>query len=163
MLFRSDDARRLLQALVGKWGEEFGFRRFTRGVLTRIEDPADRACYLCPRDEWMPETLSHLLLHCPHPAMVRLRDSVRQALAAIILAANATPASGPWSGNSPKEFYAWSCNSATDAAQNGDITYLDLWYRNLAQADVQGLSELTSLCLGGNHLRSINQIGRAHV
>ena len=77
----------------------------------------------------------------------------------IILAANATPASGPWSGNSPKEFYAWSCNSATDAAQNGDITYLDLWYRNLAQADVQGLSELTSLCLGGNHLRSINLTG----
>jgi hypothetical protein len=59
----------------GKWGDEFGYRRIPRGPVKRIEDPAARACYLCPADAWLPETMSHLLLRCPHAAMVRLRVS----------------------------------------------------------------------------------------
>ena len=66
------EARRLLHALVGKWGDEFGYRRIPRGPVKRIEDPAARACCLCPADAWLPETMSHLLLRCPHAAMVRL-------------------------------------------------------------------------------------------
>jgi hypothetical protein len=77
------EARRLLHALVGKWGEEFGYRRIPRGPVKRIDDPAARACYLCPAATWLPETMSHLLLRCPHRCMVRLRVAVRADLAAI--------------------------------------------------------------------------------
>jgi hypothetical protein len=76
---------------VGKWGEEVGFRRIPRGPLKRLENPAERACYLCPAASWMPETLSHLLLHCPHADMVKLRVSVREALTAIAVAAVGVP------------------------------------------------------------------------
>jgi hypothetical protein len=51
--------------------------------VQRIEDPAARACYLCPAASWLPETLSHLLLRCPHQSMVCLRESVRAALTAL--------------------------------------------------------------------------------
>ena len=77
------EARRLLHALVGKWGEEFGYRRIPRGPVKRIDDPAARACYLCPAATWLPETMSHVLLRCPHRCMVRLRVAVRADLAAI--------------------------------------------------------------------------------
>jgi hypothetical protein len=86
-LIHVEAARRLLHARVGKWGEESGYRRIPRGPLKRIEDPAERACYLCPDSCWMPETLSHLLLYCPHAAMVDLRVSVRAALTQIATAA----------------------------------------------------------------------------
>ena len=94
-LVEVDAARRLVHALVGKWGEEYGQRRLTRGPVKRIENPADRACYLCPADVWMPETMSHLLLHCPHADMVRLRASIRADLTAIALAANRVPGCPP--------------------------------------------------------------------
>ena len=90
-LIHVEAARRLLHARVGKWGEEVGYRRIPRGPLKRIEDPAERACYLCPADCWMPETLSHLLLHCPHAEMVELRASVRVTLAEIAVAASGVP------------------------------------------------------------------------
>ena len=90
-LIHVEEARRLLHARVGKWGEEVGFRRIPRGPLKRLENPAERACYLCPAASWMPETLSHLLLHCPHADMVKLRVSVREALTAIAVAAVGVP------------------------------------------------------------------------
>jgi hypothetical protein len=94
-LIHVEAARRLLHARVGKWGEEVGYRRIPRGPLKRIEDPAQRACYLCPADCWMPETLSHLLLHCPHADMVKLRASVRVTLAGIASAACGVPECPP--------------------------------------------------------------------
>jgi hypothetical protein len=94
-LIHVEEARRLLHARVGKWGEEFGYRRIPRGPLRRIENPADRACYLCPADSWMPETLPHLLFHCPHADMVRLRASVRVKLATIAAVAARVPGCPP--------------------------------------------------------------------
>ena len=73
------------------WGEEFGYRRIPRGPLRRIENPADRACYLCPADSWMPETLPHLFFHCQHAELVRLRVSVRARLTAIVATAVGVP------------------------------------------------------------------------
>jgi hypothetical protein len=94
-LIHVEEARRLLHARVGKWGEEFGYRRIPRGPLKRIENPADRACYLCPAGSWLPETLPHLLFHCPHAEMVRLRASVRVKLATIAAAAALVPGCPP--------------------------------------------------------------------
>ena len=98
-LIHVEEARRLLHARVGMWGEEFGYRRMPRGKvgrkLHRIEDPADRACYLCPADSWMPETLAHLLFHCPHADIVRLRVSVRARLTAIAATAAGVPGCPP--------------------------------------------------------------------
>jgi hypothetical protein len=94
-LVHVSEARRLLHALVGKWGDEFGYRRIPRGPVKRIEDPAARACYLCPADAWLPETMSHLLLRCPHAAMVRLRVSVRAELTEIAAAAILVPGCPP--------------------------------------------------------------------
>ncbi len=51
--------------------------------MKHIEDPAALACYLCPADAWLPDTMWHLLLRCPHAAMARLRASVRAELTAI--------------------------------------------------------------------------------
>jgi hypothetical protein len=90
-----EEARRLLHARVGKRGEEFGYRRIPRGPLKRIENPADRACYLCPAGSWLPETWPHLLFHCPHADMVRLRVSVRVKLATIAAAAARVPCCPP--------------------------------------------------------------------
>ena len=94
-LIHVEAARRLLHARVGKWGEEVGYRRMPRGKLHRIENPADRACYLCPADSWMPETLAHLLFHCPHADMVRLRASIRVKLTVIAASAAGVPGCPP--------------------------------------------------------------------
>ena len=94
-LIHVEAARRLLHARVGKWGEEVGYRRMPRGKLHRIENPADRACYLCPADSWMPETLAHLLFHCPHADMVRLRASIRVKLTVIAAIAAGVPGCPP--------------------------------------------------------------------
>ena len=94
-LIHVEEARRLLHARVGKWGEEFGYRRIPRGPLRRIENPADRACYLCPADSWMPETLPHLFFHCQHAELVRLRVSLRARLTAIVATAAGVPGCPP--------------------------------------------------------------------
>jgi len=89
-------AKRLLRARAAqRWGNEYHMRQFDclqpllvsssvlpdgrphlrRTKLCRIE-PWERACYQCAPDEWMPETISHLLLHCQHESFVALRVDI---------------------------------------------------------------------------------------
>jgi hypothetical protein len=97
-------ARRFVRLRLGVWGCETDYRRAVhkaarlkksvqssaelmaavKPILPRLESPEDRACYLCPADSWMPETMPHLFLFCCHPSMVQLRDEVRTALQAIV-------------------------------------------------------------------------------
>lgn len=82
-------ARRLLRARTAqRWGNEFDLRRapchvlllasdkrtLRRALLKRI-DFCDRACYLCSQAQWMPESMSHLLLHCQHDRLLTLRSA----------------------------------------------------------------------------------------
>jgi hypothetical protein len=90
-LIHIEEARRLLHARVGKWGEEFGYRRIPRGPLRRIDNLVDRACSLRPADSWMPKTLPHLFFHCQHADLVRLRVSARARLIVIAAAAAGVP------------------------------------------------------------------------
>ena len=83
------------------WGNEFDARRAESRAkllrrdsllhsvprpakLPRVDEPHDRACYLCPADSWMPETIEHLLLFCSHPQIVRLRTTVRAELLSFV-------------------------------------------------------------------------------
>jgi hypothetical protein len=72
-------ARRLLRARLGCWGDELSTRYKPCGVLPQVAR-ADRACYLCAEADWMPESLEHLVLSCPHAAMVDRRARIRSAL-----------------------------------------------------------------------------------
>jgi hypothetical protein len=49
-LIHVEEALQMLHARFGKWGEEFGYRRIPRGPLKRLENPAKRACNLCPAE-----------------------------------------------------------------------------------------------------------------
>jgi len=100
--------RRFLRARVGAWGDEYGFRRaphslprvheetlallkqqqvppnlFEHGRLLPRIQPECRACYLCPCDIWLPESMAHLLLDCPHASMVKLRAEVKCSLSTL--------------------------------------------------------------------------------
>ncbi len=72
-------ARRLLRARLGCWGDEWSTRYKPCGVLPQV-DRHLRACYLCDEAAWMPESLEHLVLSCPHAVMVDRRAQVRAAL-----------------------------------------------------------------------------------
>lgn len=50
-----------------------------RATLPRIE-PWERACYNCDVEDWLPETMPHLLLHCQHHSFVQLRADVLRHL-----------------------------------------------------------------------------------
>jgi hypothetical protein len=75
-------ARRLLRARLGCWGDELSTRYKPCGILPPVARH-ERACYLCPAADWMPESLEHLVLSCPHRAMVGLRTWVRTKLTAL--------------------------------------------------------------------------------
>ena len=76
-------------------------------VLNRLDDPAQRVCYLCgpgppggdgaavgdngdegERAAGQPETLEHMLFHCPHADLAAARARATSALAAIARAAS---------------------------------------------------------------------------
>ena len=78
-----EGARQLLLARIDQWGNEASFRRAPHKEFQNIKRHEDRACYLCERDSWMPETLEHLALHCAHPRVVQLRARIRAALAEV--------------------------------------------------------------------------------
>ena len=59
------------------------YLRVRTSALPRIPEPFKRACYLCPADSWMPETIEHLFLFCPHHRLSQLRSDVRSHLATI--------------------------------------------------------------------------------
>lgn len=97
-------ARRLLRLRLDRMGVEDRVRsrpHLARNPLPRIDDPCERACYLCPCIDgvdgvYWPETLEHVLLTCRCPRLVELRSRVRTGLkaiavdpAAVELAANA--------------------------------------------------------------------------
>jgi hypothetical protein len=75
-------ARRLLRARHGCWGDEWSSRYKPCGVLPQVAR-AERACYLCPEAAWMPESLEHLVLSCPHAVMTDRRTRVRAELVAL--------------------------------------------------------------------------------
>lgn len=106
--FSPSSARRVLRARTRiSWGNEYDLRRTeTRAklirrrsrapspsssstsvrsaILPRLVNHFDRACYVCPSDDsWMPETMEHLFLFCPHPRLVQLRVDVRERLTAL--------------------------------------------------------------------------------
>lgn len=97
-------ARRFLRFRLGVWGSEMDYRRAVHSaprlkrsvenspdlmsrvkkLLPRLESPEDRACYLCPAESWMPDSMPHLFLFCPHPSLASLRQSFCIALEAVI-------------------------------------------------------------------------------
>jgi hypothetical protein len=98
-------ARCLLRARLGYSKLEFDYRRahhhyprasassgleaqalghIRETVMRRLARPHDRACYLCPVSEWLPETVSHTLQSCSHPQLVRERERLAAALTDLI-------------------------------------------------------------------------------
>ena len=75
-------ARRLLRARLGCWGDEWSSRYKPCGVLPQV-DRHLRACYLCPEASWLPESLEHLVLSCPHAVMTDRRAWIRAELTAL--------------------------------------------------------------------------------
>ena len=53
------------------------------GSLFPILAPENRACYLCPLESWIPESMYHLLLECQHQSMRDVRARVKSELIAI--------------------------------------------------------------------------------
>jgi hypothetical protein len=79
-------ARRLQKARIGEWGNEDTYRRSPhkktclRPGLPRLEDPAQRVCYLCKHAsaaQRRPETIAHLYTECVHAQLVECRSKVR--------------------------------------------------------------------------------------
>ena len=98
-------ARCLLRARLGYSKLEFDYRRadhhyprasvspglsaqalghIRQTVMHRLARPPDRACYLCPASDWLPETVSHALQSCSHPQLLRERERLRAALTELI-------------------------------------------------------------------------------
>jgi len=75
-------SRRLLRARLGCWGDEWSTRYKPVGVLPEVLRH-ERACYLCAEDEWMPESLEHLVLSCQHTVMTARRTWIRTKLTAL--------------------------------------------------------------------------------
>jgi len=82
-------SRRLLRARLGCWGDEWSTRYKPMGVLPEVLRH-ERACYLCAEDEWMPESLEHLVLSCQHTVMAARRVWVRTKLTALAAKVAAT-------------------------------------------------------------------------
>jgi len=90
-------ARRLQKARIGEWGNEDTYRRMPRKktrcrpMLPRLEDPAQRVCYLCKHAtaaQRRPETVAHLFTECAHVQMVECRRKVRVQLLKIAQSAS---------------------------------------------------------------------------
>jgi hypothetical protein len=101
-------ARCLLRARIGYSKFEFDFRRAAhhyprasssiemvlnidvvafnsrKTVMPKLQQPHDRACYLCPEAEWLPETVSHALQKCTHPLLLTERANMMQAMSELI-------------------------------------------------------------------------------
>jgi hypothetical protein len=111
-------ARRLLRARLDWWGDEYSFRRAVHGVLPRLERH-QRACYLCEKDNWMPESLEHLLIKCSHPELVELRTNVRSELDQIFQ---------DWSAALAEEAGALARVRAQNAQRNMNVSgNADVW------------------------------------
>jgi hypothetical protein len=86
-----ESARRLLRLRLDRVGVEDRMRSrplLSRSFLPRIDDPCERACYLCPAIDgavgiYWPESLEHVLLTCCCPRLVELRSQARAGLKAI--------------------------------------------------------------------------------
>ena len=90
-------ARRLQKARIGEWGNEDTYRRSPhkktclRPGLPRLEDPAQRVCYLCKHAsaaQRRPETIAHLYTECVHAQLVECRSKVRAQLRKIAQSAS---------------------------------------------------------------------------
>jgi hypothetical protein len=101
-------ARCLLRARIGYSKFEFDFRRAVhhyprassstelvlnidvvafnsrKTIMPKLQQPHDRACYLCPEAEWLPETVSHALQKCTHPLLLSERANMMQAMSEMI-------------------------------------------------------------------------------
>jgi len=53
-------------------------------IMPRLEHPHDRACYMCPAADWLPETISHALQKCTHPLLVAERANMMQSMTELI-------------------------------------------------------------------------------
>jgi hypothetical protein len=62
-----------------------------RTIMHAVSQPWERACYLCPLASWMPETVSHTLLMCPHAQLSSERDRVKIALVELAQTASDLP------------------------------------------------------------------------
>ena len=76
-------------ALFGLELYSLGHSRHT--VMRRLAIPHERACYLCPVSDWLPETVSHTLQACPHPHLVRERERFLAALTEVLDSSSALP------------------------------------------------------------------------
>jgi hypothetical protein len=65
-----------------------------RSRLERIQY-WERACYLCDADKWMPESMSHLLLHCQHHSVCALRSAIVSSLRSFATRVSHTIPSAP--------------------------------------------------------------------
>ena len=101
-------ARCLLRARIGYSKLEFDYRRSVhhyprasssaslilnidmvhfdsrRTIMPKLELPHDRACYMCPHSDWLPETISHALQKCTHPLLVAERAKMMLAMTNLI-------------------------------------------------------------------------------
>jgi hypothetical protein len=75
------------------------------------------------------------------------------------LASKSVPASGNWSGSSPKSVIAWPCTSATSAVAFGSFTGLACTSKSLTYLSVDGCDSLTELSCDSNRLTSLHVSG----
>jgi len=79
-------ARWLLKARLDQCPTEDFVRTAPHGKLQRIKERLKRSCYTCdgiaPGIYW-PDTFVHVCVRCNHPRLVRLRDALRERLAAL--------------------------------------------------------------------------------
>lgn len=169
-------AQRLLRARTAqRWGNEFDLRRADcivllllktvrsdayserttrRGHLPRIP-PEARACYLCPLESWMPETISHLYLNCQHAGMVSLRLRSAADLSLFAERVSRSVPSAPPSPNFSDDIILYSvlqlctgigqCHHRQPAANNAyqlDVLRpMRMTTRGMAAAQQQSMSE----------------------
>ena len=67
----------------------------------------------------------------------------------------AVPSTGNWSKSAPKEIFAWSCVSATDATKSGNITRLNMSSTPFEEIGVTNLPNLISLGCGNTGITSL--------
>ena len=104
-----NSARRLARCRTAQgWGNEGDRRRAPCSVLLLSSDKVtlrraqlarihfwERACYLCSVSEWMPESMSHLLLHCQHTDVRDLRSAIVNQLRCFAVRISQTISSAP--------------------------------------------------------------------
>lgn len=67
----------------------------------------------------------------------------------------AVPSTGNWSKSAPKEIFAWSCVSATDATKSGDILNVNTAQTPYVEIGVTNLPALTTLNCGDTGITSL--------